>query len=73
MLKLYLLGKKKYLTPYQTQTLTKILQNKPYLKKEEKQQLANLLNISEETINRWFVGGRAQRRQAGLLAKGEEC
>ena len=70
---MYLLGKAKYLTPDQTKTLRKRFQNKPYLEKGEKYQLANSLNISAKKIEKWFLDRRARRRHAGLLAKGEEC
>ena len=70
--KMYLLGKMKNLTPNEIQALMKIFQNKPYLDKGEKHELANLLNRSEKRIDNWFIERRAQARQAGLLAKGEE-
>ena len=70
---MYSLGKMKYLTPGQTQILMKKFQNKPYLDKGEKHQLASLLNVSEKKIEKWFIDKRAQGRQAGLLDKGEEC
>ena len=63
----------KYLTPDQTQTLKKRFKEKPYLDKGEKCQLANLLQTTEKKIAKWFGDRRSQRRQAGLLAKGEEC
>ena len=70
--KMCLLGKAKYLTPGQTQTLMKKFQNKHYLDKEEKHQLANLLKISEKKVEKWFIDKRSQRRQPGLRTKSEE-
>ena len=70
---MYLLGRKKHLTPSQAETLMKRFQRKPYLDKGEKHQLANLLNVSGKKIEKWFVDKRAQARRAGSLAKGEEC
>ena len=69
---MYLLGKAKYLTPSQTQTLMKRFQNKPYLDKGEKHELANLLKISEKKLEKWFIDRRPQKKQRGLLVKGEE-
>ena len=71
---MYLLDKRSNLfTTYQTQTLMKRLQNKLYLEKGEKHQLAKLLDTSDVRIERWFNRRRTEIRQAGLLAKGEEC
>ena len=51
----------------------KRLKNKPYLEKEEKHELARLLNISVKRIEWWYKNRRKERRKAGLLEKGEEC
>ena len=60
------------MTKYQEQTLKERIENNPYLGKEEKHQLARLLNISEKRISMWFVNMRKARRITGLLAKGEK-
>ena len=62
-----------HMTKYQTQILMERFQSKPYLEKDEKQQLAKLLNTSAEKIQRWFINVRVAKRQAGLLGKCEEC
>ena len=65
--------KSKSFTPYQTQTLIQWFEDKPYLKFEEKHQLAKSVNISERRIQDWYRYRRSVRRKAGLLPKGEEC
>ena len=64
----------KHLTKDQEQTLIKIFQAKPYLEREERHQLARLLNITESRISRWYGKRRQLTKQAGLLnkAKGEK-
>ena len=51
----------------------KMFQEKPYLEKEEKYQLAKLLNVSELKIRTWYKHRRRERRHAALLTgTGEE-
>ena len=61
------------MTAKQTQILMKRFEEKPQLKKEEKYQLAKLLNVSEKRITAWFWNMRCKRRRQGLLAEGEGC
>ena len=61
------------MTAKQTQILMKRFEEKPQLKKEEKYQLAKLLNVSEKRITVWFWNMRFKRRRQGLLAEGEGC
>ena len=42
------------INPYQKQTLMERLQAKTALEKEEKHQLARLLNLSQSYITNWF-------------------
>ena len=66
------LGKpRKYMTPYQTQILLWRYETNPYIKKEEKHQLAHLLNISEERIKDWFEERRKRQRKSGIFRDGE--
>ena len=60
---------KKQLTPYQKETLLKSYQAKPYLKREERDQLVNLLNVSSAKIKIWFYHKRTAEREKGLLCK----
>ena len=57
---------------YQTQALMKRFQDKPFLGKEEKHELATSLNISEKRVKEWFMNRRQERRKAGLLPNGKE-
>ena len=61
------------MTTYQTQTLMNMFQDKPYLERGEKHQLARLLNISAGRIQKWYNNMRSKRRKAGLPGKCEEC
>ena len=68
------LGKKwKRLTTYQEQTLMERFQTKPFVKMQEKSQLASSLNISERKIAMWFVDMRLRKdkRHEGLSSGGE--
>ena len=66
------LGKaKKYMTPYQAQTLLRRYETNPYLELGERHQLAQSLNISEERITEWFVQRRSWQRRSGMLHDGE--
>ena len=63
---------RKYLTSYQAQILVRRYEANPYPKREERHQLAQLLNISEERINNWFTQWRLrQRKKSGKLHDGE--
>ena len=61
------------MTTYQAQTLMKRFKNKPFLEREEKDQLAELLNISGKRIQDWYMNRRQERRKSELFGKGEEC
>ena len=43
---------------------------KPFLEKEETDQLARFLNDTKERIQQWFVSKRYQKRKVGSLHKG---
>ena len=49
----------------------KNFQDKPYLERGRKRELAMSLNISEKRIADWFHHRRQTKRQAGLLCTGE--
>ena len=69
-----IIGKvKKRLTEYQKMMLMKSFQANPYLEDDEMHQYARMLNLSEERIRMWYRHTRHNERQAGFLAKGEEC
>ena len=61
--------KRKVLTPYQKQVLVKRFQAKPYLEPGEKHQLAESLNMSDESVVRWFNTRRRSTKKKGLLRK----
>ena len=61
--------KKKNVTPYQKQLLVKRFQANPYLELGEKHQLAESLNMSEESIVSWFSVRRYYTKKKGLLRK----
>ena len=64
------LGKKrKVVTPYQKQVLVKRFQAKPYLERGEKHQLAESLNMSDESIVSWFDVRRRSTKRKRLLRK----
>ena len=42
-----------------------------YLRKGEKCQLANLLNISQKRVEKWFRNMRHKRKAQGMLPKSE--
>ena len=66
------LGKvKKYMTPYQAQTLLRRYEAKPYLELGESHQLAQSLNISEVRIRHWFIERRSGQKKRGKLRGGE--
>ena len=57
----------------QKQTLFKTFQEKPYLDKKEKRQLARLLNVSERRIQLWYSNRRKDiRYEEFLTGTGEE-
>ena len=62
---------RKRLTSKQTKTLEKRFQGKPYLKPEEKRQLAKSLIISEKFVQTWFLNRRYKSRKYGLQYEGE--
>ena len=68
-----ILGKaRKYITPYQTQILVRRYEANRYLEREERHELAQSLNISEERIKDWFRERRKwQRKKIGKLWDGE--
>ena len=57
---------------YQTEILMKRFEEKSRLEKEEKYQLAKLLNVSEERIRVWYRNMRFKRRAQGLPVECEE-
>ena len=59
------------LTEYQSQILMERFQANPYLRKEEKCQLAESLNITKEKIKVWFDYRRSKAKTKSLLSKGE--
>ena len=59
------------LTSKQTIVLEKTFHAKPYLKPEEKHQLAMSLNISEECVQIWFNNRRKRSKKYGLQYEGE--
>ena len=61
------------MTPYQIKVLMKEFNASPFLKKEQQNQLARLLNVSEKRIAAWYARRRFAKRQEALLAKGEYC
>ena len=61
----------KYMTPDQTQILVRRYEANPYLEREERHQLAQLLNVSEERIKRWFKDRRRKETKSGKLRDGE--
>ena len=44
---------------------------KPYLEREETNQLARSVNISEKSVAKWFANKRAKSKNDGLLCKSE--
>ena len=60
------------LTVYQEQALMESFQAKRYLKKDQRDQLAKALNITESRIKKWYENRRSACRKRGLLAKGAE-
>ena len=68
---LYLGEARNYLTPYQTQILVRWYEANPYLEWEERHQLAQLLNISEERIKDWFSARRKRQTKSGKFRDGE--
>ena len=65
--------KQKGMTPYQTKILMKEFNASHFLTKEQQNQLARSLNVSEKRIAGWFARRRFNKRQEGLLAKSEYC
>ena len=61
--------KRKDLTPYQKLILVKRFQANAYLEPGEKNQLAESLNMSGESIARWFNARRYNTNRKGLLRK----
>ena len=63
-------GKKPtFFTEKQKQVLMKWFEAKPYLELGEKHQLAELLNISDEKISRWFRGALFRKRRKNISCK----
>ena len=54
------------MSAYQIQILTKKFKAKPYLSREEKLELAKLLNISNGKITDWFWKMRLRKRDEGF-------
>ena len=59
------------MTPYQTKILVRRYEADPYLEPEERHQLAQSLNISEERIKEWFSQRRKRQTKSGKLSDGE--
>ena len=59
------------MTPYQTQILMKVYEAQCYLVMEERQHLAQSLNISENKISNWFDERRKKQRRMGIFCGGE--
>ena len=60
------------MTRYQTLTLMRRFQDKPYPNKQEINHLAISLNISEKKIKEWYANRRQQGRKTDLVANCEE-
>ena len=61
----------KRMTPYQKQTLMKWYEAEPYLKREDRRNLAQSLKISEDMIRYWFIDRRKMQRRMGIFRGGE--
>ena len=59
------------MTSIQEKILMEKFKTNPYLKQEQKHQLARSLNISVKRIESWYRRMRFSQRQKGLLVKGE--
>ena len=62
-----------YLKEYQRLTLAKSFHSNPYPKKNELDQLARSLNLSNVWIAKWHERERRKKKQTGLIHTGEGC
>ena len=59
------------MTPYQTRILTRNFEDKPFLGKGGRSELAKSLNISQQSVRSWFYRMRQKKKEEDVLCTGE--